>query len=69
MSRLEQIDWEQKKRLRAARIAELRARMLVRMEEQKALMKRLGEHYNFDPATVSIDDQTGAIHEHPPGRG
>jgi hypothetical protein len=43
---------------------ELRQTIQLRMAEQHKMMEDLGKKYDFDPTRVSIDDRSGAVHEH-----
>jgi len=63
---LESVAYASKKATRQSRVDELRGSTAQRIREQRDLVLRLGEKYEFDPKHVSIDDITGVVHEHPP---
>jgi hypothetical protein len=65
--RLDNHEFDNRKRDRQARVNELVASINSRTAEQKQMLADMGKKYGFNPAIVSIDDKTGLIHEHRPG--
>jgi len=61
---LAQLDFDQRRLGRKQRIAQLKASISVRMQEQAQMLTTLGDRYDFDPKRASIDDTTGVIQEH-----
>jgi hypothetical protein len=64
--RIEQTEFDVKKRARAHKVKGLRAAITQYTMEQRQLLAKWGEKYGFDPAHVSIDDKTGVVQEHKP---
>jgi hypothetical protein len=64
--RIEQTEFDVKKRARAHKVKGLRAAITQYTMEQRQLLAKWGEKYDFNPAHVSIDDKTGVVQEHKP---
>lgn len=64
--KLVDVDYMSMKQRRQNRVNELQAAIKVRTLEQRKMLAGWGEKYNFNPAHISIDDQTGVIQEHLP---
>lgn len=61
---IDKLDYERRCEVRRLRLRQLKQVMQVKSHEQKLLLGELAKKYGFDPATVSIDDTSGIIHEH-----
>ena len=64
--RLDELDYEARRRVRSQRANELQGAIQQRQIEQRSMLETLSKKYDFDPKFVSIDDQTGTIQEHKP---
>lgn len=65
---IDQAGFEQRRAVRQNRIKLLQQSIRQREVQQRALIEELGKKYGFDHTIASIDDETGAVHEHPPGK-
>lgn len=64
--RLEQVEYDARKRTRQQRVNALQGAIQQRTLEQRAMLAEYGEKYKFNPKFASIDDRTGTIQDHTP---
>ncbi len=61
--KVDQLEFNNRCTNRQVKISELKKSIKLKMIEQEASLAELGRKYGFNPKAVSIDDQTGLIHE------